>query len=74
MPPYLHPCPQTKLDEANEVRANLEHLVEEQEEQIERLRRRAKRRDEEITQVSVIRFKLACTVITCSCNPLQLFG
>lgn len=44
---------QAHLDEAVSARDSLSRLAEDQQEQIDRLRRRAKRKEEEITKVSL---------------------
>lgn len=44
--------PQAHLDEAVSARDSLSRLAEDQQEQIDRLRRRAKRKEEEITKVN----------------------
>lgn len=46
------PPTQAHLDEAVSARDSLSRLAEDQQEQIDRLRRRAKRKEEEITKVN----------------------
>lgn len=45
---------QAHLDEAVSARDSLSRLAEDQQEQIDRLRRRAKRKEEEITKVKQV--------------------